>query len=50
MKNFWTSMLGSLAAMVIFAAGVLVVVLGFIGIAVAVGGGDRQPKIGRAHV
>ena len=26
MKNFWTSLLGSLAAMVIFAAGVLVVV------------------------
>ena len=47
MKNFWTSLLGSLAAMVFFAAVVLVVVLGFIGIAVAVGGGDRQPTFAK---
>lgn len=43
MKNFWTSMLGSLTAMVIFAAGAVVVVLGLIGIAVAVSGGEREP-------
>jgi protease-4 len=47
MKNFWTSMLGSLAALVVFAAGALVVVLGLIGIAVAVGGGERQPSFAK---
>jgi protease-4 len=47
MKNFWTSMLGSLAALVIFAAGALVVVLGLIGIAVALGGGERQPSFAK---
>jgi protease-4 len=47
MKNFWTSMLGSLTALVIFAAGALVVVLGLIGIAVALGGGEREPALAK---
>lgn len=40
-------MLGSLAAMLIFAVGALVVVLGLIGIAVAVSGGEREPSFAK---
>ena len=41
MKNFFTSLLGALAALVIFAGGCLLLFIGFIGVIAAMGGGDK---------
>ncbi len=42
MKNFFTSMLGALAALVIFAGGCLILFLGFLMAIAALGGGERS--------
>ncbi|MSU70110.1 MAG: signal peptide peptidase SppA [Opitutaceae bacterium] len=47
MKNFLASMLGALAALVIFAAGVGVAFFGFLGIIAAMGGRDKTPSVER---
>lgn len=47
MKNFLTSMLGSLAALAIFAVGGGVLFLGLIGLLAAIGGGDKMPTLER---
>src|ERR1019366_6746094 len=47
MKNFFTSMLGALAALVIFAGGCLVLFLGFLMIIAALGGDKGTPEIER---
>ena len=47
MKNFLTSMLGALAALVIFAGGCLVLLLGFLMIIAALGGDKGTPEIER---
>ena len=47
MKNFLTSMLGSLAALAIFAVGGGVLFLGLLGLLAAIGGGDKAPTLER---
>src|ERR1019366_1497603 len=47
MKNFFTSMLGALAALVIFAGGCLVLFLGFLMVIAALGGNKGAPEIER---
>jgi protease-4 len=47
MKNFFTSMLGALAAMVVFSLGLFVVFFGILGIIAAIGSGDRTPSFER---
>lgn len=47
MKNFLTSMLGSLAALAIFAVGGGVLLLGLFGLLAAIGGGDKAPTLER---
>lgn len=41
MKNFFTSMLGALVALIIFAGGCLLLFIAFIGVIAALGGGDK---------
>ena len=41
MKNFFTSMLGALVALLIFACGAFVLVIGFVGAIAAMGGGEK---------
>ena len=41
MKNFFTSMLGALVALLIFAGGAFVLVIGFVGAIAAMGGGEK---------
>lgn len=41
MKNFFTSMLGALVALVIFSAGSMVLFIGFVGAIAALSGGDK---------
>lgn len=41
MKNFLTSMLGALVALLIFAGGAFVLVIGFVGAIAAMGGGEK---------
>ena len=41
MKNFFTSMLGALVALLIFAGGAFVPVIGFVGAIAAMGGGEK---------
>lgn len=41
MKNFFTSMLGALVALVIFAGGCVLMFVGFIGAIAAIGGGEK---------
>lgn len=47
MKNFLTSMLGALAALVIFALGGSVLFLGLLGLIAALGNGDKAPAFER---
>jgi protease IV len=41
MKNFFTSLLGTLVALIIFAGGCVLMFIGFIGAIAAIGGGDK---------
>jgi len=45
MKNFFTSMLGSLVALVIFTGGSLLLFIGFLGAIAALSGQDRTPAL-----
>lgn len=48
MKNFFTSMLGALVALLIFAGGAFVLVIGFVGAIAAMGGGEKAaPELER---
>lgn len=47
MKNFLTSMLGALAALVIFMVGGGVLFMGLLGLLAAIGGGDKAPTVER---
>ncbi len=48
MRNFFTSMLGALVALVIFAGGCVLVFIGFIGAIAAIGGGEKAaPALAR---
>src|ERR1051326_7688150 len=42
MKNFFTSMLGALVALVIFSGGCLLLFIGFVAAIAAIGGGDKS--------
>jgi protease-4 len=43
MKNFFTSMLGALVALLIFTGGAFVLFVGFVGAIAAMGGGEKAP-------
>lgn len=43
MKNFFTSMLGALVALIIFSLGAMLLGIGFIGALVTLGGGEKSP-------
>ena len=45
MKNFFTSMLGALVALVIFTGGVFLLFIGLVGAIAAMGGKDRTPPL-----
>ncbi|PHX73338.1 MAG: signal peptide peptidase SppA [Opitutia bacterium] len=48
MKNFFTSMLGALVALLIFSGGAFVLVIGFVGAIAAIGGGEKAtPELER---
>ena len=48
MKNFFTSMLGALVALLIFAGGAFILVIGFVGAIAAMGGGEKAaPELER---
>ena len=47
MKDFLTSMLGALAALVIFMVGGGVLFMGLLGLLAAIGGGDKAPTVER---
>lgn len=49
MKNFFTSLLGALAALVIFSGGCLLLFIGFVGAIAALGGGEKAaPEVERS--
>src|SRR5437660_17599 len=45
MKNFFTSMLGALVALIIFSFGCVLLFIGFIGALVAIGGNSGEQKM-----